>query len=76
MNDEKKTSGNSTFANFGPKEWIEYYSSLNKEIPVEKCKLEMTDEQRKRYVIALNSLLEDRKTCPAVRYEISYKELE
>ena len=76
MNDEKIKSGSGTFANFEPKDWIEYYTSLNKEIPVEKCKLEMTDEQKKRYVIALNSLLEDRKTCPAVRYEISYKELE
>lgn len=64
------------FEKFGPKDWMEYYVSLNKEIPADKVRLDLTDEQKKAYTEDLNSLLEDRKKCPAVRYEVEYKDFE
>ena len=42
-------------ADFGAKEWIEYYDCLNDEVPVEKLRLELDDEG-KRSMLSLLSI--------------------
>ena len=60
------------FPVFGAKEWIEYYDCLNAEVPVDKLRLELTEEQKKKYVAALEWLIEERKTFPIAAYEVKY----
>lgn len=60
------------FEGFNGKEWIAYYTALNQEKPVEDCGLELTDEEKERYINALKKLKEERKRCPEVDYEIKY----
>lgn len=64
------------FKGFGPKEWIRYYESLNEEVSVEKCRLEMTENEKKCYTEDLEFLKKERKRVPGVRYEVSYKDFE
>ena len=64
------------FEGFGPKEWIEYYESLNKEIPVEKCRLKMSESEKEKYTKALGVLMNERKKIPGVKYEVNYKDFE
>ncbi len=73
---ELSESGETPFAGFGPKQWIEYYESLNKELPVEKCRLTMTEEEKRNYVRALEFLKNERKNTPGVKYEVNFKDLE
>ena len=60
------------YPDFGAKEWIEYYDCLNDEVPVDKLRLKLTDDQKERYVEALDYLKEQRKTFPGFGFEISY----
>ena len=60
------------FPGFWAKEWIEYYDSLNTVVPVEKLRLELTEEQKKKYVAALEWLIEKRKIFPIASYEVKY----
>ena len=60
------------FSRFGSKEWIEYYDSLNSEVPVEELRLELADEEKKAYSEDLAKLKEERKTCPWISYEVKY----
>ena len=73
---ELSESGETPFAGFGPKQWIEYYESLNKELPVDKCQLNMTEEEKRNYVKALAFLKNERKAIPGLKYEIQYKDFE
>ena len=66
----------SLFKGFGPKEWLMYYESLNEEIPVDKVRLDLSENEKKCYVEDLKELLADRKTVPGVRYEVEYKDIE
>lgn len=67
---ENKKRG--AFEGFNGKDWIMYYTALNQEKPVEDCGLELTDEEKERYINALKKLKEERKRCPEVDYEIKY----
>ena len=69
---EKLEGGKRMFKSFGPKEWIEYLESLNAEIPVDKLRLKLTDEEKKKYVRALGILKKERERIPGVSYEIKY----
>lgn len=60
------------FKGWGAKEWIEYYDSLNAEVPVEKYRFPLTDSEKEAYVSALNRLKEERKTFPKASYEVKY----
>lgn len=73
---EVRTSKKGKFENFGPKDWIEYYESLNAEIPVEKIRLKLNDEEKKCYIEDLGVLKEERKSVPEVSYEIKYTWIE
>ena len=64
------------FQSFGPKEWMEYYESLNGEVPVDKIRLELSENEKKCYVEDLKELLADRKIIPGIRYEVNYKDVE
>ena len=66
----------SLFKGFGPKEWIKYYESLNAEIPVDECRLKMTENEKKCYVEDLEFLKRERKHIPGVKYEVNYRDLE
>lgn len=44
------------FPEFGAKEWIEYYDCLNSETPVEKLRLELSDDEKKEYQRSLDKL--------------------
>ena len=73
LNDVK--SGN-MFEEFGVKEWVEYYESLNKELSVDKVRLDLTDDEKKAYKAALDLLKRERKKVPEVEYEINYHDFE
>ena len=60
------------FNGWGSKEWIEYYDSLNAEVPVEKYRFPLTDGEKKSYVNDLKKLKEERKKHPKVSYEVKY----
>ena len=60
------------FPGFGAREWIEYYDCLNAEVPVDKLRLELTEEGKKCYLKSLETLRKERKTNPKVSYEIKY----
>ena len=62
----------SEFSNFGAKEWIEYYDCLNSETPVEKLRLELTNDEKKAYQKSLDVLKNERKTFPKASYEVKY----
>ena len=57
---------------WGAKEWIEYYDCLNSEVPVERLRLELDDDDRKEYVKSLEFLKEQRKSFPGFGYEVKY----
>ena len=60
------------FNGWGAKEWIEYYDSLNAEVPVEKYRFPLTEEKKKAYVSSLERLKDARKTFPKISYEVKY----
>lgn len=66
----------SLFKSFGPKEWIKYYESLNSEVPVDKVRFELSENEKKCYVEDLESLQKDRKIIPGISYEVNYKDIE
>lgn len=72
----KDVKNGSAFDGFGVKEWIEYYESLNKEIPVDKLRLDLSDAEKKAYSASLARLKEERKRVPEVAYEINYHDFE
>ena len=57
---------------WGAKEWIEYYDCLNSETPVDKLRLELSDDDKKEYVDSLEFLKKERKTFPGFGYEVKY----
>ena len=60
------------YPDFGAKEWIEYYDCLNSEVPVDRLRLKLNDEQKEEYAKSLAFLKEQRKTFPGFGYEIKY----
>ena len=57
---------------FDGRDWATYYRCLNKELPVEKCPLELDEKGKAAYEKALAELIADRKAHPDV--QISYPE--
>ena len=51
---------------FTPKQWTLYLECLNREDPVDKVPFKLSDEEKKRYDIALKDLIADRKKYPDV----------
>ena len=68
--------GDGVFKSFGPKDWLEYYDSLNSETPVEDVRLKLSDEEKKAYEKALGVLKKERERIPGVCYEIKYTWIE
>ena len=64
------------YPGFGPKEWVEFYTCLNKEVPVEELRLELTEEGKKGYQRELARLKKERESVPDVEFEINYKDYE
>ncbi len=60
------------FNGWGAKEWIEYYDSLNAEVPVEKYRFPLNDEEKKAYINSLERLKDARKSFPKASYEVKY----
>ena len=66
------------FESFGPSEWIEYYTSLNEEVPVKDVRLKLTENEKKCYNDSLTRLKTERKNNPniPIEYEIRYSHVE
>ncbi len=60
------------FKEWGSKEWIEYYDSLNAEVPVEIYRFPLTEGEKKSYIEALERLKNERNTFPKISYEVKY----
>ena len=73
MKEEKKVL---ELRDFGPKQWIEFYTCLNEERPVDKLRLDLSDDAKKAYNEELERLKEERKRIPEVSYEINYHDFE
>ena len=51
---------------------IKLTECLNREIPVDKLSLDLTDEEKAEYERSLVWLKKERERCPEVEYEIKY----
>ena len=60
------------FKDWGAKEWIEYYDSLNAGVPVDKVRLDLTEEEKQSYIKAAEELADARKSFPGASYEVKY----
>ena len=58
------------------KEWVrkqfKLTECLNREIPVDELRLDLTDEEKADYERSLAWLKKEREQCPEVKYEIKY----
>ena len=68
MSKEKKGVGTEFFT---ARDWFDWVSSLNKEVPAEQCGLKLTEEDIKAYNKELEWLKKERAAHPGV--PISYE---
>ncbi len=75
MSKRKKGIGTKFFT---PDDWFVWVSSLNKEIPVEQCGLELTEEDIKHYNEELEWLKNERAENPGmpIAYEVRYRDFD
>jgi hypothetical protein len=64
------------FDDFDGRKWNRYISALNNELSVEKCGIELTDEEKKAYNKSLAWLKKERADYPNIPIEYSPVELE
>ena len=60
------------FEDWGAKEWIEYYDSLNAGVPVDEVRLKLTGREKKAYIKAADDLAKEREIFPGACYEVKY----
>ena len=54
------------FERFSYRDWCDYYTSLNEELPPEKCHVKLTDNEKECYLEDLERIKQERAKHPGV----------